>query len=194
VKKNKYFDLLALSLGDGYLQDRRNNGKAIIDIANHISNSDFVILKSEILKRWGIKFKLRPKQNSNGTKFLRCFSRGYRILGNIQKKLYKNGMKTFRYHWGDHLNEEHLAILWFDDGCLIKTNNYIYGELSTQSFDKKGNENILRWFKKFNIEGYIIYSKKRNFYYIRFNRDNVKKICDLVRPYAPESMLYKVSY
>lgn len=205
--KNKYFTLLALTLGDGTIHNpKKHKGSklAYLDIAHQIKNSDYIEWKANLINSLGYNCKVGDKRNST-TIFKKVYTKGYHILEQIRLKLYVNNTKIFKKKWIKNLNELHLAILWMDDGCFIhqrqKLKNgkpYIYncGEIATQSFDLKSNENIVLWLKKFNIDSYIIHNKKRQFYYIRFNRNNLFKLVEIIKPYVNQvnSMKYKIGY
>lgn len=202
--KNKYFMLLALSLGDGCVHNPKKSKLAYLDIAHHIKNTDYILWKEKIISRMGYTCNVGSKKNKTAL-FKKVYTRGYVILEHIRNKLYKNKKKIFRKEWVKNLEPIHLAILWMDDGCFVKQrqklrsgNPYIYecGQLATQSFDKKSNENIIKWLKKFNINSYLIYSKKRNFYYIKMNRENLFKLVEVIKPYVLKvpSMHYKIGF
>lgn len=204
MKKNKYFTLLSLALGDGSIYNRKllnGSKKACLDIAHHIKNSDYIDWKENILDELQIITRKTTKKNKT-TSFSRLTTRGYELLEFIRKSLYKDKQKIFRRNWIRNLDIQSLAILWMDDGCLIrqynKKKNYTYlcGEIATQSFDKQSNENIVLWLEKFGIKSYIIYNKKRNFYYIKMNRNNLFKLIEIISPYVNqiESMKYKILY
>ena len=198
IKEEKYYSLLALSLGDGSVY------KSYLDIAHHIKNDDYILFKSKILEEFDIQHKITTKKTA--TSYLeRIRTNRYKIFQYIQNNLYENNVKIFRKNWIKNLHEFSLAILWMDDGCFIKQRQklrtgkpYIYecGEIATQSFNLESNKNIVEWLKKFDISAYILHDKKRDLYRIKLNRDNTYKLVEVIKPIVNRipSMRYKLGY
>lgn len=203
TKKNTYYSILALTLGDGYLQFSHGNkeGKAYIDIAHNPKNHDFIEYKSKILLSNGIDNTVGIKKKTNGNHCSRVWSKYYQIIGDVKRDLYNNNEKVFKKRYIKNLDAWALAIFWMDDGCLYcqKHSNkdgteYLYqcGDLATQNFSYESQLNILEWLKTFGVEGYL--QQSRGKYHIHFNRDNVRKLVNIVSPYIKEvpSMQYKI--
>ena len=204
TKKNKYYSIVALALGDGYLQysHQNTNGKACIDIAHKAECKDFIEYKSYILSSNGFDNHTSLKSIRNGSHQYRVSSKYYQLIGDVKRKMYPNGEKIFSKHWIKQLDAWALAILWMDDGCLCRQHKkradgtiyeYQFGIISTQSFDYQSQCNIIEWLKTFDIVATINHSKDK--YRIRMNRDNLKKLITIVAPYVKEvpSMVYKIT-
>lgn len=196
---NTYYLLTSLTLGDGYIQNRKKSKKAYLDIAHHYKHKDYIDWKKSILDSININSHVCIK-NRNGNLQYRVLSKSYEQLEYIRKRLYKNkGYKWFSRKNVKMLDDLALAILWMDDGCINKQINkksgYIYscGTISTESFDYKSQENIVLWLQeKFNIESRIGKSKQN--FRICLNRTNTKKLIEIVSKYVEkiESMKYKI--
>ena len=184
TKKNKYYSIVALTIGDGYLQYSHNNknGKAYIDIAHKAECKDFIEYKSSILTNNGFVNRVSLKTKKDGRHQYRAFSKYYKLIGDVKRSAYLDDKKVFRKKWIKNLDSWALAILWMDDGCLCRQHKktkhgvyeYQYGVIATHSFDYESQNNIIEWLKTFGIEATINYTKGK--YRIRMNRDNLKKL------------------
>lgn len=204
TKNNKYYSIVALAIGDGYLQYSHNNkkGKAYIDIAHKAECKDFIEYKSSILTNNGFENQVSLKTKQSGKHQYRTFSKYYKLIGDVKRSLYVDGKKVFLKKWIKNLDDWALAILWMDDGCLCRQHKktkdghvyeYQYGVIATQSFDYESQRNIIKWLEKFGIQATINHSKDK--YRIRFNRDNLEKLINIVSPHVKQipSMLYKIT-
>lgn len=204
TKTNKYYSIVALTLGDGYLQYSHNNikGKAYIDIAHKAECKDFIEYKAHILSANGFENHIALKTKQNGNHQYRVSSKYYQLIGDVKRRMYPNNQKTFNKNWIKHLDAWALAIFWMDDGCLCRQHKkraddsiyeYQFGIIATQSFDYQSQCAIIEWLKAFNIEATINHSKNK--YRIRMNRDNLKKLIEIVAPYVKNvpSMVYKIT-
>ncbi len=204
TKRNKYYSIIALTLGDGYLQYSHNNikGKACIDIAHKAECKDFIEYKSHILTSNNFNNHVVLKTKQNGNHVYRVSSKYYQLIGDVKRKLYPKGEKVFLKRWIKYLDAWALAILWMDDGCLCRQKKkridgsiyeYQFGVIATQSFDYQSQCNIINWLKTFNIDATINHSKDK--YRIRMSRNNLKRLIEVVAPYVKEipSMVYKIT-
>ena len=204
-KSKKFYIVCSLAIGDGCLRRRYNTKKAELDIAHHIKHRDYIEYKARILEEIGTKTKTTVKNRKGNTQY-RVYTNSNYLNYCVWKELYRNGKKIFTNSMLRNLDEWSLAILWMDDGTLYfqkKTRRdgtvykYKYGGIATNSFDKKSNERILEWLRKFGITGYLVRDNRLsedNKYSVRFNRDNVNKLVKIVKSIVKNigSMRYKV--
>ena len=204
-KLNKYWIATAIALGDGYIQDRHGSGNAILSFAHHLKSADYIKWKSDLLLSVGIDNKIVTKHRSQGNNQEVCYTKSYKIIGNIYKRLYKNFKTTkckfFPLKYAQVLDARALAILFMDDGCTSiqhcktkqgKPYDYVCGYISTNSFDLISNQNILKWLEKFGIKGRI--GRQKNHYRICLNREAILKLHEIIKPYVLQipSMKYKI--
>jgi hypothetical protein len=198
---NKYFTLVALVFGDGYIQNRKASKKAYLDIAHHIKHSDYIDWKSNLITSLDIKNNIRIKNTKKGPQ-KRVTTLSYSILESIRKRLYKNNQRCFPKSFVRGLDELALAILWMDDGCLCRSKKkrkggetyiYEYGIIATHAYDFNSQKNIICWLNKFSVDAYI--SKSKDKFRIQLNRDNLNKLITVIKPFVLQipSMLYKVN-
>jgi hypothetical protein len=206
MKRNRYYTLIGLTIGDGNIHNPKlKNGskRAYLDIAHHLRHMDYIEYKKSILDNININCKIGIKKSKNIPKLIKVYTTGYHILESIRNRFYKNGKRKFYKRWVKNITPEILAIYWMDDGCFCKSINkkknnyeYHYGDITAISYDKKSIENLLLCFSQYGINGYLNYIKRNDGYRIRFNKENLYKLCNLIKPYVLKipSMHYKINY
>ena len=90
----------------------------------------------------------------------------------------------------DNLDERGIAIWYMDDGSINKRqlkngniSNYI--SIHSNNFDYETQKKFV---KKFNTYGITptIHKSKKLYYYLNFNKENTRKLLDLISPYIHE--------
>jgi hypothetical protein len=113
------------------------------------------------------------------------------------KKIYKHGKKKITWQMLRHLTPIGLAIWYMDDGNLSQKRSYKQHKyctglcLNTQCFSLVEQKIIQKWFRKkhgFNLR----FHKDKQYIKIYFPAKDGKKFIDVIRPYIPQSMEYKV--
>jgi superfamily II DNA or RNA helicase len=90
-----------------------------------------------------------------------------------------------------------IAIWYMDDGSINK-NKLKDGSISSyitihsNNFDYEIHEKFVKKFNKYGIDCTICKSKGK-YYYLRFNKENTSKLLELITPYIPENMEYKIN-
>ena len=88
----------------------------------------------------------------------------------------------------DELDARGLAIWWMDDGNLEK--NWLYGRLSTCSFDEDTHIRIIKKLKTMGINSF--YKKDAKGYFtIYFNQDGMYSLLKIIQPYMHPNIEYK---
>ena len=97
----------------------------------------------------------------------------------------------------DKLDIRGIAIWYMDDGSINKRelkdgsiSNYI--SIHSNNFDYEIQEKIVKKFAQYGINCTINKSKSK-YYYLRFNKENSKKLLHLINPYIHVSMNYKIN-
>ena len=97
----------------------------------------------------------------------------------------------------DKIDERGIAVWYMDDGSINRVklkdgsiSNYI--SIHSNNFDYDIQEKFV---KKFSDYGIIcsIHKTKEKYYYLRFNKEYTIKLLELISPYIPESMNYKIN-
>ena len=92
------------------------------------------------------------------------------------------------------LDERGIAVWYMDDGSIQKRENKDGSNcvsLHTNNFCYETHEKFVKKFAQYEIDCNI--GKSRKYYYLRFNKENSKKLIDLIKPYISDSMIYKIN-
>lgn len=96
----------------------------------------------------------------------------------------------------DKLDARGIAVWYMDDGSINKRqlkngdiSNFI--SIHSNNFDYKIQEKFVKKFNEYGINP-TIHKTKNLYYYLIFNKENTRKLLDLISPYIHESMQYKI--
>ncbi len=155
-----------------------------MEINHSAKQKDYVNWKYKILKTIT---KSGPKlRNGNGNRIAyRFYTKCLPEITDLFRAFYKNGKKFIPDEF--EINRLSLAVWFMDDGS--KSRNALY--LNTQQFshfDQIKLQSLLK--EKFDIDSNL--NKDKIYERIRITTFGAKKFCDLIRPYIPKSMEYKL--
>lgn len=88
----------------------------------------------------------------------------------------------------EKLDPRGIAIWYMDDGSHFNGNQT---SLHTNNFSKETHEKFVNKFKEYDIDCTIAITRK--YYYLRFNKENARKLLQLIGPFLHKSMMYKSS-
>ena len=112
------------------------------------------------------------------------------IFNYYRNLFYKEGKKVVIQDILNQLNPQSLAIWICDDGSYNNKQGYII--LCTNSFSFEEHELIKKFFeKRFDLSPTIGFRDGR-YYYLRFKQEDSKKLIEIIKPFIPESMIYKI--
>jgi len=174
-------------LGDGYLRIVPDRKDAFLEINHSLKAKDYVDWKYSVLKNL---VKSPPKQRVNGKKWkiaYRFYTKQNSELTDLLKKFYRNGKKTIPKDL--ELDPLMLAVWFMDDGSKTKKSD-VY--LNTQQFSFKDQRRLLYLLRKLGLRARL--NKDKKYYRIRFLKESVKKLNELISPHIIPSMRYKLSY
>lgn len=118
------------------------------------------------------------------------------FITEVRHLAYPDGVKTVTRPLLDLVDENALAVWFMDDGSLNK--RYGTMSISTNSFTYDENELIQSWFnEKFDIVTKIekqVQRSGRITYSIRINAKPARGLRELLSPYIPSCMRYKVDF
>jgi superfamily II DNA or RNA helicase len=96
----------------------------------------------------------------------------------------------------DKLDAKGIAVWYMDDGSINKRqlkngdiSNFI--SIHSNNFDYETQEKFVKKFNEYGINP-TIHKTKNLYYYLIFNKENTRKLLDLISPYIHESMQYKI--
>ena len=103
---------------------------------------------------------------------------------------YKDGRKVIDKKILGQLNPRSLAIWVCDDGSYSNTQDYII--LCTNSYSLEEHKLIKEFFeKRFELSPTIGF-RDNKYYYLRFKKEDTQKLIKIIKPFIPESMIYKI--
>jgi len=180
-------------LGDGYLSKNRKNSH--LKIEHSVKQKDYFDLKVDVLKTLTSVNIFPTFSHIDGKDFPQwvCETKSHPIYTELRDRFYYHGRKTVDSHLMKLLSEEGLAYWYLDDG-------YSYGEktrqtayLCTECFNKAEQELMNYWLvKRFGL--HFRPNKSRNSYRLRLLVKDTDKLVDIVKPYTPKNMLYKIDF
>lgn len=199
--------LLALCLGDGCLRKPHpKNGAVQLEISHSIKQLAYCTYKRDLI--FSILGGTRPPKigiktvKLKGKEYTCCrFTKTDDYLIALRKKLYPYGRKTITRELLNSLSLQGIAIWYMDDGSCYYKDSQIDGHsicidlrISTDCFTKEEHEIIVDYFREvWHINFYVFYSKTRNVYCIRANKQAAIQFINLIKPYVIPDMQYKCS-
>lgn len=172
-------------LGDGYIRILSGRSNAFLEINHSIKAKEYVDWKYSILKDI---CQSPPKERIIDAKRIayRFFTRQNLELTELLKLFYLNKRKIIPKNL--KLDSVILAIWFMDDGS--KCRNYdIY--LNCQQFAISDQEKLLGALRKMGLRARL--NKDKKYYRIRFFKESVPKLNQIIYPYIVPSMRYKLS-
>lgn len=114
----------------------------------------------------------------------------------LRDRAYPNGKLTIG-SWVDEINELGLAIWYLDDGSFNKNKQSLQCILSTDAYTEEGNIYLQKLIlRKFNIKSSIIKVHDKRYNVIRYrliiNKHEAITFREIVRPFTPKTMMYKI--
>src|SRR3989338_6692171 len=148
--------------------------------------------KAEILDNFETsEFRLVQKKIKNRFHNLIAFSTKTHPVFNYYRRLfYENNKKRINAEALKQLNSRSLAVWICDDGSFSRRQNYII--LCTNSFNLEEHYLMKRFFaERFGVSPTIGF-RDQKYYYLRFRKEDSKKLIEVVRPFIPDCMKYKI--
>ena len=172
-------------LGDGYIRILSGRSNAFLEINHSIKAKEYVDWKYSVLKdicqsppkervidEKRIAYRFFSKQNFEITELLKLFYLNKRKI--IPKKL--------------ELNPIILAIWFMDDGSRCRDHD-VY--LNCQQFAIKDQKELLGALRRMGLKARL--NKDKKYYRIRFFKESVSSLNEIIYPYIVPSMRYKLS-
>lgn len=173
-------------LGDGYIRIIKGRKDAFLEINHSIKAREYVDWKYEALKNI---CKSPPKKRTIDEKrtAYRFYTRQHSELSILLKMFYRNKKKIIPNSLV--LNPVILAIWFMDDGSKSRKHD-VY--LNTQQFSLTDQKILLNKLRDLGLRARL--NKDKKYYRIRFLKESVSKLNEIIYPYIIDSMKYKLSY
>tara|TARA_Y100000310_G_scaffold31664_1_gene30005 strand:+ start:5460 stop:6407 length:948 start_codon:yes stop_codon:yes gene_type:complete len=182
--------ILGTLMGDAYVRQREKN--SCLRFSHSLKQKDYSKWKSDKLKVFGISEcrEVKRKINERFICALDFATKTHPVFNYYRNLFYGTGKKVITKEILDQLTPRGLAIWICDDGSYSKTQDYII--LCTNSFSLEEHELIKKFFNdKFGLDPTIGF-RDGKYYYLRFKKDDTQKLIKIIKPFLPQSMLYKI--
>lgn len=176
--------LIGTILGDGYLRIIPQRKNAFLEVNHSVKQKDYVDWKYFILQSI-VKSKPKLRKSNNKRIAYRFYTRCLSEITDLFQIFYKDGKKIVPKNL--EINLFSLAVWYMDDGS--KSGKSIY--LNSQQFsdlDQIKLQKIL--LHQFGINSNL--NKDKIYLRIRIKNSDVKKFCNIIRKFIPQSMQYKL--
>jgi hypothetical protein len=188
--------LIAMSIGDGFVEKLNKSSKSSLIIRHSSHQKDYIEWKYSLDKNYW-RYTPRHYDNCIGLKKyhgFRIVSKPNLELGELRTKLYPNDKKYISREIIENLDELGLAIWYMDDGCIDRpVGRNSMGILNTYCSSPKAEEEIIiqtylkdKWNLKTNI------NSGHGRFRLRFPHIEFCKFVEIIKPYIIPSMIYKI--
>jgi intein/homing endonuclease len=180
-------------LGDGWV-DR----EGLFRTKHAVAQRDYLEIKAKIfgalVSPKGVK---QYTDTSGGCVRDKCefYTAAASFFHDARDLCYIDGVKKVTQPWLDRVGQIGLAFWYFDDGCLVPDGQIM---LCTEGFDKDSVDLLVRWLtNQWQITAVLDrnnskYGDRPIGWRIRITQNNTPRFLELVAPYAPECMWYKL--
>ncbi len=184
-------DLIIGSLmGDASIRQREKN--SCFRVAHSLKQKEYIQFKKDILNQFKTsEFKeVKRKIKDRFVHVIDFATKTHPVFNYYRNLFYQNRRKVIT---GDILNQltaRSLAYWICDDGSYGTKQGYII--LCTNSYNLEEHNLMKEFFKeKFGINPTIGFRDKK-YYYLRFKQEDTKKLIEIIKPFIPQGMKYKL--
>ena len=170
-------------LGDGHIRIIPGHKDAFLEIKHFLKAKDYVDWKYSVLKNI---CDSEPKEREiNEGRMAYCFfTKQNKEITEIYNLFYQDGKKIIPKEL--EIDPIVLAVWLMDDGS--KSNGNIY--LNTQQFSMLDQKRLLHQLRQIGLNARLNRDKK--YYRIRFLKESIPKLIEIVGPHIIPSMRYKI--
>ena len=190
VPEREHDLILGTLLGDASIRQREKN--SCLRFSHSIRQKDYCGWKRRELNNFNIS-EFREVRRKIGKGFIDAvdFSTKTHPVFNYYRNLfYKDGIKRVTKELLAQLSPRSLAIWVCDDGSYETKQGYII--LCTYSFSLEEHKLLKEFFnEQFGLNPTIGF-RDGKYYYLRFKKDDSKKLIEIIKPFIPQPMLYKI--
>ena len=117
-------------------------------------------------------------------------TRTHPVFNYYRNLFYGSGEKKVTKYILNELTPRGLAVWVCDDGSYCVSGKYLI--MCTNSFSKEEHDLMQKYFKESWGLNVSIGFRDNKYYYLRFLKEDTRKLIKIIRPYLPKSMLYKI--
>ena len=200
--------LIALTLGSGSLKDRtsKSNKSIILEVQHNGKRLEYLKWKADLCRKatgtlCNIKSKTYSGEITNDAKLKDAcaykFVSGHRYFNVLKKWLYPNNKKRLQKKYLKYLDLLGVAIWYMDNGTTYINENKHYCkfqgscEFNLYTYKDEATE-VMEYFKETWNLNFYLHKCKNNQYKIRCYNEEAVKFINMIKPFVPECMDYKV--
>lgn len=189
--------VLGSLLGDGSLRNHhRYGGNSVFSVEHSIEHIEYVHWLAEQLGEFAGKIvnrdarptKMVPVSNPS----LMLYSINHPEFSVLRDRFYPNGKKIIPAGLLDELDALGIAVWIMDDGCYNDGKHNQRIQLSTQSFTLEEHQRMVAFWERWGVQAKIIKVSSGSGYATNFASKSTEQIRQLIQPYVPSSLLYKL--
>ncbi|MDD2274654.1 MAG: hypothetical protein PHG37_02475 [Candidatus Pacebacteria bacterium] len=170
-------------LGDGYIRIMPGRKDAFLEVNHSLKAKDYVDWKYFVLKNI-CNSEPKEMETNEGRHAYRFFTKQDKEITEIYNLFYRDGKKIISKEL--EINPIVLAVWLMDDGS--KSNGGVY--LNTQQFSMLDQKRLLHKLREIGLRARLNRDKK--YYRIRFLKESIPKLIEIVQPHIIPSMRYKI--
>lgn len=170
-------------LGDGYIRIMPGRKDAFLEVNHSLKAKDYVDWKYFVLKNI-CNSEPKERETNEGRHAYRFFTKQDKEITEIYNLFYQDGKKIIPKEL--EINPIVLAVWLMDDGS--KSNGGVY--LNTQQFSMLDQKRLLHQLREIGLRARLNRDKK--YYRIRFLKESISKLIEIVQPHIIPSMRYKI--
>ncbi len=190
LTKKEHDLIIGSLLGDASIRQREKN--SCFRFSHSLKQKEYFKWKSRILNNFNIsEFRETKRKIKNHFIYAIDFSTKTHAIFNYYRNLFYNDRrKIITKNILNQLNPRSLAIWICNDGSYDNKQGYIV--LCANSYNLKEHKLMREFFnKKFGLNPTIGFRDGKH-YYLRFKQDDSKRLIEIIRPFIPEVMEYKI--
>jgi hypothetical protein len=177
-------------LGDSSIRQRQKN--SCFRVAHSLKQEGYINLKKNILKNFRIsEFNKRSRViNKRRVEMIYLSTDTHSVFNYYRNLFYENNRKIISKKILDQITPTSLAFWICDDGSFCKKQEYFI--ICTNAYSLEEHNLMKEFFNsKFGISPTIGF-RDGKYYYLRFSKEDSKKLIEIIKPFIPECMKYKI--
>ncbi len=177
-------------LGDACVRQREKNSS--FRVAHSAKQRDYIGYKLNTLKNFKISELTKRKRIINGrmVEMISLDTHSHPVFNYYRNLFYKDNVKVVTFDILNQLTPRSLAFWICDDGSYNNKQGYII--LCTNAYSFEEHRLMKEFFKqKFGLDPTIGFRDKK-YYYLRFKQEDSRKLIEIIRPFIPDCMKYKI--
>ena len=190
IEKKEHDLIIGSLLGDASIRQREQN--SCLRISHSIKQGTYINWKHNVLKNFVFSefYKRKRILNNQEVEMVILATKTHPVFNYYRNLFYKNNRKVINKNVLEHINTRSLAIWICDDGSFDRTYGYII--LCTNSYNLDEHRLLKEFFnRKFGLNPTIGLRDKK-YFYLRFKKDDSKKLIEFIKPFIPKGMEYKI--